>query len=144
VLSKHSRETQAQVSPDGRWITFASEETGRLQVMIAAFPSGDSQRQVSTNGGIQPKWRGDGKELYFVAPDQSLMAASVTLGSTIQIGIPEKLFATRMRSSLASGYIRNEYVPAADGQKFLIDHHPGAPPSSSATVVINWMAALNK
>jgi eukaryotic-like serine/threonine-protein kinase len=143
-LRTRFNETQGQLSPDGRWIAYVSNDSGSNEINISPFPSGEGKWPISTNGGVEPRWRGDGKEIFFVALDGSLMAVPVTTGSTVQASSPAQLFQTGMSGAL-SVYTRNQYVSTADGQRFLIDHQPrGRAPSSSVTVVVNWMAALAK
>jgi Tol biopolymer transport system component len=136
-------ETQAQLSPDGRWIAYVSNDSGRNEINISPFPSGDRKWQISTGGGVEPRWRGDGKEVFYVALDQNLMAVPVTIDSTVHAGVPAVLFKTGMRGTLSSSYIRNQYVSTRDGQRFLIDHEPGGRgPASSITVIVEWVAAM--
>src|SRR5205807_7234625 len=71
-------ELNGQFSPDERWVAYETNESGRFEIVVQPFPDPAGKWQVSTNGGIQPRWRADGKELYFIAPDGKLMAASVT------------------------------------------------------------------
>jgi serine/threonine protein kinase/Tol biopolymer transport system component len=138
-------ETQAQLSPDGRWFAYVSNDSGRNEINVSPFPSGDRKWQISTNGGVEPRWRGDGKEIFFVGLDQSLMAVPVTTGSAVQAGVPVKLFDTGMRGTLSASYVRNQYVNTRDGQRFLIDHDPrGRAPVSSITVIVDWVAAVAK
>jgi Tol biopolymer transport system component len=76
-LQTKFNETQGQFSPDGRWIAYTSDETGRNEVYVRSFPTGSGKFQISNNGGTQPRWRGDGKEIYYLASDSKLMAATV-------------------------------------------------------------------
>jgi serine/threonine protein kinase len=82
----------AQFSPDGRWMAYASNETGNMEVYVSSFPSGNSKWQVSSAGGQEPRWRQDGKELFYVSPDGKLMAVSVTTGATFESRYPVVLF----------------------------------------------------
>jgi dipeptidyl aminopeptidase/acylaminoacyl peptidase len=143
LLRTQFNETQAQVSPDGRWIAYVSTDSGRSEVTVSSFPSGHRQWQISTGGGVEPRWRGDGKEIFFVALDQSLMAVAITTGATVHTGVPVRLFESGMRGTLSTAYTRNQYVSTADGQRFLIDHERrGRSPASSITVVVDWMTAI--
>jgi serine/threonine protein kinase len=142
-LQTRFNETQAQLSPDGQWVAYVSNDSGRNEISVSRFPSGEGKWRLSTAGGVEPRWRGDGKEVFFVALDQSLMAVPVMTGPTVQAGVPVRLFQTGMRGTLMSSYVRNQYVSTADGQRFLIDHLPrGRAPSSSITVMVNWVATL--
>ncbi|MGH9495232.1 MAG: hypothetical protein ACRD3B_09560 [Candidatus Sulfotelmatobacter sp.] len=100
--------------PDGRWVAYNSLESGRLEVYVAAFPSFPQKRQLSAGGGAQPQWRGDGKELYYLAPDRKLMAGDVRSGATLETGVPHALFQF---NAIFNGEV-NFFAPAPDGQKF--------------------------
>jgi eukaryotic-like serine/threonine-protein kinase len=139
LIQTPALEVQARFSPDNRWIAYASNETGRWEVFVEAFPQSGSRWQVSTDGGSQPIWRRDGKELFFVAPDRKLMAVSVAAGETFVRGTPRALFETRMRPTYAPYPVN--YDVTADGQRFLIDAVvPNTGPTIS--IVTNWTAAL--
>jgi Tol biopolymer transport system component len=108
-------EIQARFSPDNRWIGYASNETGRWEVFVEPFPPSGSRRQVSADGGSQPRWRQDGKELFFLAPDGKLMVASVSPGAAFAPGRPQALFqagmpesARRPRTAAASASARQD------------------------------------
>jgi Tol biopolymer transport system component len=136
------QEAQGQFSPDGRWLAYVSNESGRNEVYVRAFPSGDGKRLVSIQGGIEPKWRRDGKELFYLALDRKLMAVPVSTGSTFEAAPAVALFETRMSVLLTAAYSRNQYVVSADGQRFLINQPPAGASSSPITVVVNWPATL--
>jgi dipeptidyl aminopeptidase/acylaminoacyl peptidase len=122
-LVTDSVESQAQLSPDGRWVAYASEETGRSEVWLRSFPDGGNKTPVSLIGGREPRWRADGKELFFVsavgADLRAMMAVPVQTGAKLTLGTPEQLFTYRSRIIVIQ---RNQYhfAPSADGQKFLI------------------------
>ena len=96
VVEGRTITTQGRLSPDGRWIAFASSDSGRFEVYVQNFPKPAGRWQVSTDGGLQPKWRSDGKELYYLGLDSRLMAAPVALGALAEVGKPAPLFATRV------------------------------------------------
>ena len=127
-------ESEGRFSPDGRWMLYSSDETGRPEIYIRPFPSGSSKWQVSLNGGGQPLWRSDGKEIFYIAPDRKLMAAPIHVtksGDAIEAGAPVALFQTQI-SSLKFG--RNFYVVSNDGQRFLVLTRKESPP---VNVVLN-------
>jgi Tol biopolymer transport system component len=130
-------EVQGQLSPDGRWMAYRSNESGREEIYVQPFPPTGGKWQVS-NGGGQPRWRRDGRELYYVAPDSSLMAVSIAAGPTFQAGVPKALFESRVE---ATG-IKYSYAIARDGQRFLLLIEE--PKSPAITVVINWTALLKQ
>lgn len=138
-------ELQGQVSPDGRWMAYTSIESGRNEVYVRPFPSGEGRWQISTSGGLEPTWRGDGRELFFLAVNQDLMAVAIKPGSISDAGAPTRLFGTAMSGgTIMTTYTRNQYVVAADGQRFLINQGAGGVPTSPVTVVVNWTSALRK
>jgi Tol biopolymer transport system component len=136
--------TQAQVSPNGRWITYTSLDTGRDEVYVDSFPVAGNRRQVSVGGGMQPRWRRDGSELFYLAPDQMLMAVPVNSKSEyFDAGRAAPLFRTRLlpEGSQIPGWPAM-YDVTPDGQRFLING-PLADPGPPITVVLNWTAGLN-
>jgi Tol biopolymer transport system component len=141
-LQTRFNEPAGEPSPDGRWMAYVSDESGRNEVYVRPFPSGDVNWQVSVNGGMEPSWRGDSRELYYLAANQDLMAVTVKASSNLDASPPTRLFDTAMSSGFINlAYTRNRYVVAADGQRFLINQ--GAA-TTAVTVVVNWTAALTK
>jgi hypothetical protein len=125
-------------------MAYVSNESGRNEVYVRPFASGEGKSQVSVGGGIEPTWRSDGKELFYLAPDRNLMAVPIKTGSTVEASAPVRLFETAMSSLIMPGYTRNQYVVTADGQRFLINLPAEGASPSPITVVINWTAALKK
>jgi serine/threonine protein kinase len=144
VLRTEFQEGYARLSPDGRWMAYVSDESGKYEVYVRAFPSGEGKRQISTQGGLEPAWSGNGRELFYLAPDRSLMSVVVRLGSTFETGPPSHLFETRMSAAFNPTYTRNQYAVSADGQRFLINQASPSAPLSPITVVVNWEAALKQ
>lgn len=132
-------EDQTQVSPDGKMIAFNSDESGRWEVYIATFPAFTQKRQVSNAGGMQPRWRHDGKELFYLAADGAMMAADVSLAGQPTSGLPSRLFQTRLSPSPNVP----QYDVSADGSRFLT-LEPSASGGEPITFVLNWMAGLGK
>ena len=128
---------EPQVSPDGRWLAYASTETGRFEVYVQPFPPTGAKWQISASGGQQPMWRKDGKELFFVSPDRKFYAVDVRAGASFDYGTPRFLFD--MPSNVAAA--RNSYVPSADGQRFLVNMLLDTAPSP-INVVVNWNKEL--
>jgi len=132
-------EFDAQFSPDGRFVAYVSDESGSNQVYLAPFPGPGGKREVSRDGGTEPRWRGDGKELFFVASDKKVMAAEVDeKGDTLEIGNAQPLFETRLNNSPGT-----HYDVTRDGKRFLVQTagEGGSPP---LTLVVNWTADLKK
>jgi Tol biopolymer transport system component len=135
--------TQAQVSPDGRWLAYTTYESGRDEVYVDSFPTAGHRQQVSVGGGMQPRWKRNGGELFYIAPDQTLMAVPVTIGpGRFDPGRATPLFRTRLvpTGSQIDGWAAM-YDVTADGQRFLLNGAPAAP-EPPITVVLNWAAGV--
>jgi Tol biopolymer transport system component len=134
-------ELRPNFSPDGRWLAYQSNESGLGEIYIQAFPGPGGKWQVSSAGGVEPTWRADGKELYYGAPDQKLMAVDIQAGESFQAGVPHPLFQARVQPITA---VRNHYLPAGDGQRFLLLAPLGRESLVPTTVVLNWNAELER
>ena len=121
------------LSADGQLIAYGENRTGTWEVFVAAFPSFQGIKQVSQAGGVQPRWRGDGRELFFIDPQGKVMSATVERGSPVKIGIPRKLFDT----PLVPDPTINQYAVTGDGLKFLV-LEPRKSPVESYSVILNW------
>jgi Tol biopolymer transport system component len=147
-------EGHGRLSPDGRWMTYTSNETGRNEVYGQPFPPSGGKWQVSTSGGAQPRWRRDGKELYYLAGaggETAVMAVEVrATESTFEVGVPKALFRTRIagappQTQVLGTATESSYAGTADGQRFLILTPPlGETAQEPITVVLNWTARLKK
>ncbi|HYN06359.1 MAG TPA: protein kinase [Vicinamibacterales bacterium] len=138
-----SQERQGQFSPDMRWIAYTSDESGTYEVYVRRYPGADLKWQVSTHGGAQPRWRRDGKEVFYLAPDGNLMATAVTEDrSRFETGTPQALFNTGITASSIDR--RNQYVVTPDGRRFLVNISAEDENAAPITVVLNWNARLKK
>jgi len=133
-------ESQARVSPDGHWLLYTSNETGREEVYVQSFPEPSGKWQISTRGGSDAEWSPSGRELYYLSPDQQLMVMPVPVGSTFQVSIPKALFPIRV--SIPTGP-RNHYAVAADGSIYVVSPL-GGQTTNITTVVLNWPAEVAK
>jgi hypothetical protein len=125
-------------SPDGRWVAYASNESGKYEVYVAPFPGPGGKRQVSTAGGSNLRWSHDGTEIFYVAPDNNLMAAAVNgKGTSFEVGAVKPLFLTRRGT-------RNWYDVSPDGKHFLVNTAPEQASDTPITVVVNWPAGVKK
>jgi Tol biopolymer transport system component len=140
ILETEFEEGEGYFSPDGRWVAYVSNESGRSEVYVQSFPQTGGKWLISTGGGAQPHWRGDGKELFYVAPDKTLMAVGVNATSTFETAAPTPLFKTQVSSYGAP----NRYVVAADGQRFLINCPAEEASKTPITVTLNWTAGLKQ
>jgi hypothetical protein len=129
----------ARFSPDGKWVAYTSLESGRAEVYVVPFPGPGGKWQVSTGGGNWPRWRRDGKEIFYLSTDNKVMAAEVRAsGSSFEIGTVRALFETRPYRSGGS-----VFDVTADGQRFIIEY-AGEQPTAAITLVVNWTAEAKK
>ncbi|HXB72440.1 MAG TPA: hypothetical protein VNY05_29655, partial [Candidatus Acidoferrales bacterium] len=138
-------EQQGQFSPDGRWIAYASDETGSYQVYVQSFPSGAGKFRVSTAGGAQPRWRRDGKEIFYIGADGRLTAVDVKTEPRFEAGAPQALFDSKIVAGFLAATFH--YDVAADGKRFLVDTVATGSAASAPkpiTVIINWQAAAKR
>ena len=144
-LNSQFDEAEGKFSPDGRWVAYVSNETGRNEIYVQSFPPSGVKFTISTGGGTQPQWRKDGTELFYLAADQMLMAVPVKLGrppaEPFQPGSPKPLFAL---PQYLGGFVGRDYAVSNDGQKFLVSTVEGSGESPPLTVVLNWQAGLKK
>jgi hypothetical protein len=137
-------EMHGNVSPDGRWLAYTTNESGTFQVKVQSFPaSGKDSLQwlVSTRGGTEPRWRGDGQELYYLDRDRQLVAVPVKPGGMFQAGVPKILFPTRVPKNVSP--YRSRYDVAPDGKRFLIIKQT-VEPTPVLSVLTNWQTLARK
>jgi Tol biopolymer transport system component/predicted Ser/Thr protein kinase len=133
-LSTPFNEANGVFSPDGKWVAYESDESGRDEIYVRPFPGPGGQWQVSTAGGSMPRWRADGKELYYLSPDQKLMAAGVTVqGASLAPGTPEALFQTHVTVNTN----RQPYDVGRDG-RFLIATEVESASTEPIHLLLNW------
>jgi Tol biopolymer transport system component len=137
-------ETEGQFSPDGKWVALVSNDSGRPEVFVQAFPDGRGRTQVSTAGGAQVRWsREDGTELFYVAPDGRMTSVSVALDSGIPVVKPPvPLFQTRLATGTNVLGNKPQYAVARDG-RFLLNTAVESP-SAPIVVAVNWPKAASK
>ena len=137
-LATEFEENQGHFSPDGNWVAYMSDKSGTNDVYLTPFPKAARERKISTAGGREPRWRGDGKELYFIAPDGTLMAVSVRVGETVELGSPLPLFKM---DEFGGNF---DYDAAKDGQRFLVLVPSGERSQATITVTTNWLAKARR
>jgi hypothetical protein len=140
VIRTEADEIAGTLSPDGRWLAFASDVSGRYEIWVQSFPDGGSKRQVSTGGGNHPRWRRDGRELFYYAGDGKMMVTPVRSGESFEVGAAVPLFEFRAGSLQYFA----PYAVTADGQRFLINAVVETEPNAPLTVVVNWAARTPK
>lgn len=146
LLNSPYDENSVQISPDGKWLAYAADDTGNYEIYVQSFSPegklGSDRKRISSAGANLPVWRRDGNELFFIDADGQLMAANVkTGGPEFAFDTPTALFKTRMLSRFGSTH---EFDVSLDGQRFVIGTLVGEPTAPPPTVILNWTAALKK
>ena len=122
------------VSPDGRWLAYESDESGRLEVYVVSFPAGTARLQISNSGGSSPRWSPDGKELFYISSDRKVMTAAINSGAQLEAGTPKLLFTA------PDAY----YDVMQNGQRFIFSNLVNDAEGSTVNVILNWTAGLKK
>jgi len=133
VLQGPATEVEAHISPDGKWIAYASTEAGEYEVFVQPYPVTGARWPISAGGGRQPMWRQDGRELYFVTNDRKLHAVDIRAASTFDFAAPRHLFDIPANTIS----VRNSYLPSRDGQRFLVNRLVETS-TPSINVDLNW------
>jgi Serine/threonine protein kinase len=146
LLNSPANEQNPQLSPDGKWLAYSTDDTGNYEIYVQQFLAdgklGSDRKRISTAGGVMPVWSRDGSELFFIAADGQLMASTVkTGGSEFEFSAPKALFKTRMLGLIGSTH---EFDVSPDGKRFLIGTLIGEPTAPPPTVILNWTAILKK
>src|SRR5262249_55151953 len=138
-LQSEFNESQGVFSPDGKWIAYASDETGRPEVYVQSFPMAKgTKRQVSTAGGAEPMWNRDQKQLYYLASDTKLMTVPVTMNPGFEPGTPVPLFETHFSYNTLGASERTQYAVNADGQRFLLNNLAKQSSETPINIILNW------
>ncbi len=132
-------EREGRLSPDGRWIAYASDESGAFEVYVSTFPRWGSRRQVSAAGGSQPVWRRDGKELLYLGADNRLMTVPTRLGGSLEVGVPKALFDSRLAASSSDIPL---FDVSSDGTRLLLSLREDEGRSTPLHVVVGWKPPL--
>jgi serine/threonine-protein kinase len=140
VGSRNGGSRQGRISPDGKFIAFTTLESARGEIYVQAMPPGAGQWKVSINGGQSPRWKSDGKELFFVSPDAEMMAVDITLDPVFSAGVPHRLFSLKSADPDDLAF----YDVRPDGQQFLIFMRQRGTQDAPITVVLNWWAELRQ
>src|SRR5262249_7329309 len=134
-------ERDGRFSPDGKWIAYQSNESGRFEIYVRPFPGPGTKFQISTNGGIQPRWNKNGKEIFYVSSESEMMAAPVKLlpgGQSLETGTPAALFPVRIAGGPVENVNRQQYAVSSDGQRFLVNLDTVEDMASPITLIYNW------
>jgi Tol biopolymer transport system component len=140
-LNSAGSETNGQISPDGKWVTYASDESGSWEIYVTSFPGAAGKWQVSRGGGTEPRWRGDGKEIFYIAPNGMLMAVPVNGESIFATGTPAALFQIRGRAPISSTDVFT-YDVGADGKRFLVNRYVKPEHVAPLTILLNGVNGL--
>jgi Tol biopolymer transport system component len=142
LIQTKANEGCGQFSPDGKWVAFTSDESGRNQIYVQTFPEG-GKWQISKDGGVQPRWRGDGKELFYRDVEQNMVAVDIRTGTAVEAGIPKALFQAP-RNNFDEVVFAINYAATRDGQKFAVITAPRGQDPEPLTAILNWTSLLKK
>ena len=141
LLQAPYHERFGRISPDGRWLAYASNESGRYEIYVIPLSGGGGKWQVSTGGGDDPFWRKDGQELLYRAGDRTISSVTIGAGPGFEPGTPQPLFRVELAEGVFSG---TRWCPTADAQRFLLDVPVGGGGTTAFTVVSGWPSELRK
>jgi Tol biopolymer transport system component len=141
IVNASGSQYGGQISPDGRWLAYASDESGDWEVYITPFPATGGKLQVSRGGGTEPRWRGDGKEIFYLSPKQEIMSVAVMAAGGLSTGPPAPLFQIRPRAPVSSTDVFS-YDVAAGGQRFLVNQYVKPPQILPLNIVLNSTAGV--
>ena len=138
-LASKSNQGSAQVSPDGKWLAYATDESGVWNIYVTTFPGAVGKWQVSTGGGTEPRWRGDAKEMFYLAAENVVMAVSVRAGSTFSSGTPQPLFRAHPRPPISNTDVFS-YDVTKDGSRFIVNRYVKPSPLPPLDILLNATA----
>jgi Tol biopolymer transport system component len=145
VVQTRFDEPYGNLSPDGRWLAYESNESGQSEIYVRPFPGAGGKWQISTAGGVQVRWRHDGQEIFYIAPDGRLTAVPISVasdGQTLTVGASMPLFQTHLAAGPGIVAGRAQFVVAPDGRFLMNVSVDDALPAAPITIVQNWQAAL--
>ena len=144
VATTEFNESQGQFSPDGHWIAYTSDESGRYEVYVRSFAPGGAtggKWAISSGGGSQARWRRDGKEIFYLAPGQKVMAVDTTTSPDFRASPPRVLFEAAITARGVASY---RYGVSSDGQRFLVVASADEESPAPITAVLNWMTTAKR
>jgi Tol biopolymer transport system component len=136
LFQGNAHQTNGQISPDGKWLAYASDESGDWEVYVTTFPAAAGKWQVSRGGGTEPRWRGDGKEIFYLGPSGMMTAVAVSTIGTFSTGTPVPLFQFHGRAPISSTDLFS-YDVTKDGKRFLVNRYVKPEAIAPLTVVLN-------
>jgi serine/threonine protein kinase/Tol biopolymer transport system component len=143
LLNGSDSTKNGQFSPDGNWVAYTSNASGKWEIYVTSFPDTRGKWQISNTGGAQPRWRGDGKELFYLGSDGKMMAVPLTIKGHFESGVPTPLFQAGGREQIAGSELVT-YDVTKDGQRFLINTQMESAATKPMTLVLNWRAKVEK
>lgn len=141
-LASQFNEIEGQFSPDGRWIAYQSDKSGRHEIYVRNFPEGDKEWPISSDGGATPVWSSNGNELFYLSSEGVLMVVAVSGGESLGVSVPQKLFQTRIWG--LSGRFFRGYDVGSDGNRFLIANQIEDSAAPQLTVVTDWLRSVER
>jgi Tol biopolymer transport system component len=142
-LTSQASESNGMISPDGNWVAYASNESGDWEIYVTTFPTAAGKWQVSRGGGTEPRWRGDGKEIFYIGAGSTLTAVPVSSAGTFAAGNPTPLFHTQLRAQVSSTD-QFSYDVTKDGQRFLVNRYAKPAQVAPLRIILNATAAVPK
>jgi roadblock/LC7 domain-containing protein len=136
LLNSKSNENNGQIAPDGKWVAYASDESGGWEIYVTSFPGATGKWQVSRGGGKEPRWRGDGREIFYIAPSGMLMSVPVNAETVFATGTPAPLFQIHGRAPISSSDVFT-YDVAKDGKRFLVNRYVEPEHVPPLTILLN-------
>ena len=140
-LANKAEVTNGQISPDGKWVAYSSNESGDWEIYVTTFPAASGKWQVSRGGGMEPRWRGDGKEIFYIGAKTTLTAVPVNSEGTFSTGNPTPLFHSQLRAQVSSTDLFN-YDVSKDGQRFLVNRYAKPQQVAPLHIVLNATAGV--
>ena len=140
MLAGKGNQTNGQISPDGKWLAYASDESGGWNIYVTTFPSAAGKWQVSVGGGTEPRWRDDGKEMFYLDAKGMLTAVPISAGSTFSSGTPQPLFRVRPRPPISNTDLFS-YDVSKDGSRFIVNRYVKPSSVPPLDILLNATAA---
>jgi eukaryotic-like serine/threonine-protein kinase len=140
MLAGKGNQTSGQISPDGKWLAYATDEFGGWNIYVTTFPGAAGKWQVSVGGGTEPRWRGDGKEMFYLDAKGMLTAVSISAGSTFSSGTPQPLFRVRPRPPISNTDVFS-YDVSKDGSRFIVNRYVKPSSVPPLDILLNATAA---
>ncbi|HVN76416.1 MAG TPA: protein kinase [Thermoanaerobaculaceae bacterium] len=141
VVQSPADEANARVTADGKWMAYQADDSGVTEVYVCSASGSGGRWQVSVGGGTQPRWRADGRELYYIAPDRKVMAVTIGSSPEFKAGLPRELFQTQILPLVEA---RNQYDVTRDGSRFIVNSRRAEDATLPITVVVDWAEEIGR